>query len=209
MYAALRSTRPHGKQVAWVGGDLGRSKRVPATLSAERCRICESSNIGITHKLLADDQFNLLRCFDCGAEFLDPQPSSEETQALYGPQYYEAWNMSAGENSAVRAIKLDTFSRCIRDLKKFVQTGNLLDVGTATGFLLESPRSHGFEAYGVEPSEYAGRITASKFGKERIHIGTLESAPFPPAMFDAVVMTDLLEHVPNPLLTLRCAYSLL
>jgi hypothetical protein len=52
----------------------------------------------------------------------------------------------------------------------FVQRGTILDVGTATGFFLETATAAGFDAYGIERSEYAARIAASKFGVERIHI---------------------------------------
>jgi 2-polyprenyl-3-methyl-5-hydroxy-6-metoxy-1,4-benzoquinol methylase len=182
---------------------------VPVTIHQSRCPICGSADISLIRPMLARSRFNLAECRDCVTQFLDPEPSLEESHALYGPSYYKSWNMSNGENDAVRAIKHDTFDRCIRFLQTFVQHGTILDVGTATGFFMESATAAGFDAYGVERSEYAARIAAGKFGVDHIHIGTLESAPFKPSMFDAVVMTDLLEHVSDPLSTLRRAHALL
>jgi ubiquinone/menaquinone biosynthesis C-methylase UbiE len=94
-------------------------------------------------------------------------------------------------------------------LKAHVRTGRILDVGTATGFFLEVAQAAGFEPYGVEISEYSGAIAAKKFGAGRIHIGTLETAPFPAGSFDAIAMTDLIEHVTTPVDTLRLAHRFL
>lgn len=91
-----------------------------------------------------------------------------------------------------------------------MQSGPILDIGTATGFFLDEVKAQGrFEPYGVEVSEYAGGIAAEKFGSDRIHIGVLATAPFPAEFFSAVAMSDLIEHVQDPLALLQKVYELL
>jgi len=117
--------------------------------------------------------------------------------------------MSKGETPAVANMKKHTFARRIKQIKRFVSEGRILDVGTASGFFLEVALAAGFEAYGVELSQYSGQLATDKFGEDRIHIGTLETAPFGSEMFDVIAMSDLIEHVAEPLETLRIATRLL
>jgi hypothetical protein len=120
----------------------------------------------------------VVRCRDCEVEFLDPQPTFDEIKTIYTADYYRSWNMASGENDSVAMIKKRTFAKRLRDLRKFVSKGRILDVGTASGFFLEVAQAEGFEPYGVELSTYAGGIAARKFGADHIHLGVLETAPF-------------------------------
>jgi len=158
---------------------------------------------------LRDTRFSVLRCRVCATERLHPQPSRDEIRSLYSADYYQSWNMRDGEKPVVAEMKKDTFRRHLRLLAGLVSPAKILDVGTATGFFLEVARDAGFDPYGVELSAYSGAIAAQKFAAGRIHIGTLETAPFPAGMFSAVAMSDLLEHVPDPLETLARARRLL
>jgi 2-polyprenyl-3-methyl-5-hydroxy-6-metoxy-1,4-benzoquinol methylase len=103
--------------------------------------------------------------------------------------------MAEGENPAVDAMKKLTFAGHLRRLRKYIEGGDLLDIGTATGLLLEVAREQGFEPYGIEISDYAAGLASARFGAGRIHSGTLQTAPFRDGRFSAITMTDLLEHV--------------
>lgn len=150
-----------------------------------------------------------MRCSSCRLEFLSPQPTWEEIQNIYSAEYYASWDMKDGENQMTARLKRLTFARRLAEFRKFVQSGPILDIGTATGFFLEEVLlDRNFEPYGVEVSPYAGSIAQQKFGAGRIHIGTLETAPFQPGFFSAVAMSDLLEHVLDPRDTLRCVNRL-
>ncbi|MBW5381276.1 class I SAM-dependent methyltransferase, partial [Brachyspira hampsonii] len=82
-------------------------------------------------------------------------------------------------------------------------------IGTASGFLLEEAKLLGFEPYGVELSEYSSSIAKKKFGDDRIHNGTLETSSFQENFFDVITMTDLLEHIQNPIEILKYSYKIL
>jgi SAM-dependent methyltransferase len=65
------------------------------------------------------------------------------------------------------------------------------------GFLLAEAGDRGWEGLGVEPSEFASRYAREQLGVEVIQAG-LEDAELPERAFDAVVMGDLIEHLPDP-----------
>jgi SAM-dependent methyltransferase len=128
---------------------------------------------------------------------------------MYAAKYFDAWAMRSGDRREIAAMKGETFTPYLRHLREMVPLGPILDVGTATGFFLHTARCFGFEPYGIEVSDYAAQIAMAKFGAERIHHGTIETCSFPNGTFTAITMFDLLEHVIDPLGTLRKAHDLL
>jgi 2-polyprenyl-3-methyl-5-hydroxy-6-metoxy-1,4-benzoquinol methylase len=173
------------------------------------CRVCGSREIGLLQKSLCGSRFALLTCRSCRLEFLDPLPAPDDLRRIYSAEYYRSWGMAEGGNPAVDAMKKLTFAGHLRRLRDHIGAGDLLDIGTATGLLLEVAREQGFEPYGIEISDYAAGLAAAKFGAGRIHHGTLQTAPFGDGRFSAITMTDLLEHVADPLDTLMRVRQLL
>ena len=172
------------------------------------CVVCGGAMRGL-YPQIRGTSFGVERCAKCGLQMLSPQPTWEQIKAIYDASYYKAWGMAEGETQEVAAMKKSTFARRVREMKSFVAGGKVLDVGTASGFFLEVAAQSGYEPWGVELSEYSAKLAQQKFGVERIWNGTLETAPFARGSFAAVVMCDLLEHVSDPVATLRQAAEFL
>lgn len=152
----------------------------------------------------------VLRCAQCSTEFLFPQLNDEALQQLYSESYYAAWGLKGdADNQATRQMKMATFELRLNLLARLGKRGRLLDVGCATGYLLEAAQTHGWAPYGVEYAAYAAAIAQKKFGSAAIFNGTLEQCSFPENFFDAIVMSDLIEHVRRPQETLLKAKTLL
>lgn len=153
---------------------------------------------------------SVLRCLQCSAEFLFPQPDDEALQQLYSESYYAAWGLNGdADNEATRRMKMATFGLHLSLLARLGKQGRLLDVGCATGYLLEAAQARGWAPYGVEYAAWSAAIAQKKFGREAIFNGTLEQCSFPANFFDAIVMSDLIEHVRRPQETLFKARTLL
>lgn len=90
--------------------------------------------------------------------------------------------------------------------------GRLLDVGAGRGDLLAALRDDGWRVKGVEPSAAAAETARRRFGLDVV-AGTLDDAGLgddgEEALFDAVVFAGVVEHLPDPLATLRRARALL
>jgi len=152
--------------------------------------------------------FRLVACPGCGIQWQWPRPADAQLSALYTQEYYDAWGLRDAAE-AVRVAKLATFDRLLARVERYVRPGALLDVGCATGFLLEAADRRGWEPHGVELSPYASRVAQRRFGASQVACGRLEDATFPDGFFAAVTMTDLIEHVPDPVGTARGAHRLL
>jgi SAM-dependent methyltransferase len=172
------------------------------------CPICYSTIIATKHAM--GNERSVLQCGQCSTEFLFPQLDDEALQQLYSESYYAAWGLKGdGDNEATRQMKMATFGLRLNLLARLGKQGRLLDVGCATGYLLEAAQARGWAPYGVEYAAWAATIAQKKFGREAIFNGTLEECSFPENFFDAIVMSDLIEHVRRPQETLLKARKLL
>lgn len=132
-------------------------------------------------------------CRGCGLLQINPPPTDEEIERLYTRDYYRSWGTDAGR-AAAAAMKIRNFDDRLRALERHLPGGRILDVGCATGFFLDAARARGWDARGVELSAYAAGVARERHG-ERVFTGHLAEAAYPASSFDALFMSDLVEHV--------------
>jgi SAM-dependent methyltransferase len=96
-----------------------------------------------------------------------------------------------------------------RYVTQFKAGGRILDIGCATGAFLLAMQMHGrWQVNGVELNDKVARIACERYGLE-VFAGTLEEARFPAAHFDAVTLWDVLEHLHDPMSSLREIHRIL
>jgi SAM-dependent methyltransferase len=105
-------------------------------------------------------------------------------------------------------MKKRTFELRLKAIEKRIPPGRILDVGCATGFFLEAAEDRGWSAYGVDVNPHAVELARKQFG-DRVIEGTIDDARLARESFDAITMSDALEHVYDPLQTLFRANELL
>jgi 2-polyprenyl-3-methyl-5-hydroxy-6-metoxy-1,4-benzoquinol methylase len=120
----------------------------------------------------------------------------DDLKYRYGQNYFE-YELRNEENF-FQLMKLG-----LQDIRLIERTSALdhrkafLDVGCATGMLLEYMRDRGWTVQGVELCRESAEhgIRAKKLD---IFIGTLEQAGFPDSCFPVIHFSHLIEHVPDP-----------
>jgi len=85
--------------------------------------------------------------------------------------------------------------------------GSLLDVGCGGGAMLMRMHGLGWNVEGVDFDAQAVRTARAKGLK--VQLGTIEEQKFPRDSFDAVTMSHVIEHVPDPIALLRECYRIL
>lgn len=80
----------------------------------------------------------------------------------------------------------------------WVPNGTLLDVGCGDGEFLAMMRGRGWKVRGVEPDPAAVEVAHERYGLD-VSVGTLEDAALPAASFDGISLTQVIEHVPDPI----------
>ncbi len=170
-------------------------------------RACEVCGAADFRPFGEKDEHKFVRCAACGLERIDPQPTDETLDRIYGEHYYDAWGLQTDQD-AVEQMKRATFHRVLRGIPGEPR-GRLLDCGAATGFLMREAKDMGWDPYGVELSEFGAKKIADRFGKDHAFQGHLEDAPFEDGFFDVITMCDYLEHVRDPGRVLKKARELL
>ena len=94
-----------------------------------------------------------------------------------------------------------------RDILLFKGQGRLLDVGCGPGRLLQELRGQGWDVYGVDFSSVA--VSRAQSAGLNVKEGDLLTSGFENNFFDVVVFSHSLEHVYDPVATLREARRIL
>ncbi len=156
--------------------------------------------------------YRVVDCLECGFAHILPLPPPEELDRIYRDEYFtlekpdfiryaredrEWWNVVYDE-------RLDGFESMLSGGKK-----RLLDVGCGPGFFLKRAAKRGWRCLGVEPSKEAsahakglgvnvinGFFNGRTMGEEGL-------------AYDAVHISEVLEHVADPLAVLEDVYGLL
>lgn len=190
------------------------------------CDLC-GSNGELVQSGVADPDGNLggtwsfQRCTnpECGVYWLDPAPLPHELWKAYVT--YHTHTRKSG-NRIARAM-LSLAHRLIRlallplwiatglkreaDRLRFMTlsgepVGRLLDVGCGGGRLLNRMKKRGWTVEGTDFDEQAtGKVTA-RYGI-KTHVGDLAQCNLPSASFDVITMSQAIEHLYDPLATLR------
>ncbi len=88
------------------------------------------------------------------------------------------------------------------DIIPFTGEGKVLDIGCGNGRFLSTMRKFGWQPYGVEKNP-----KASKYARDELHLdvktGDLLHCEYKDSSFDAVTMWHSLEHIYDPLDTLK------
>ena len=93
-------------------------------------------------------------------------------------------------------------------LKYKLPPARILELGCSHGSFVALMRQAGYEAIGVELSPWVVDFAQRTF-EVPILLGPIESLKQPATSFDAIVMMDVLEHLPDPLATISHCMSLL
>ena len=90
----------------------------------------------------------------------------------------------------------------------WVPGGRALDIGCGNGRFLDRIRRHGWDVVGVDTSAAAAAAARASFGIT-VHVGPVEEAPIEEGSIDFVHMSHVLEHLDQPVTTLRRVARLL
>lgn len=160
----------------------------------------------------------LLRCRQCQLYFVSkPPPVASQTAASELNGSLKAAAAAEMERLAGRARELALVEPQVEadeqpwraivaqerlaELRRFVTSGRLLEIGCSSGELLAAAARANFEAVGVEADAQTSAIARGR-GLQCVN-GTLFDAQFPAEHFDAAVLFHVIEHLPSPVAVVR------
>jgi len=161
---------------------------------------------------VSDKGFRVVRDPTYEYRRLEPLPSDEELRGFYQSQYYhlirkggrapELRRLMAGGQEADRErswLRSTLYADISHVLGELAPGKRVLDVGCGTGELVGFLVENGFAAEGIEPSADAVAIAKDRGRPVRnLALEEFVSEGSETAGFDAVVLINVLEHVPDP-----------
>jgi 2-polyprenyl-3-methyl-5-hydroxy-6-metoxy-1,4-benzoquinol methylase len=172
-----------------------------------RCRICGSDR---SDHVFTKGGYELRRCRDCDLVAVANPPSADELASIYSDDagYQRDW-VDAGSDAirrerAMAARQLAAVDAALADGRR----GRLVDVGCSVGLFLEQAEAAGWTVSGVELNADTAAVAREQRGLA-VTVGSLEDAALPAGSAAVVTLWDMLEHVPDPVRTLRAAADLL
>jgi len=179
------------------------------------CKVCECQINELSFNLLFDDRygypglFKLFKCKNCGHRELEGKFTAEMLLTLYSEYYprsaarledYKPYKKVSGFYGWLDGI----YSMSFRWVPENVI---VLDIGCGFGETLGYHSERGCVVYGVEADKNIQRV-AEKFGFN-VHVGLFDPNIYKPDFFDYVTMDQVIEHVTDPVITLRGIYKVL
>lgn len=153
------------------------------------------------------ESFPLVQCSRCTLTTLWPQPPDETLHAVYASDYYTPHAHIPLGTSFDILFRVWRHRR-VTLLKRLKPGGKFLDVGCGAGSLVGDLLANGYDAYGMDTAPAAATAIPQHL-LPRIMLRPLEECGYEEGSFDLVMLSDVLEHVRMPHLTLRSIARLL
>lgn len=165
------------------------------------CYLCGADH---PHPFYHENGYAYYRCRVCALLALSPQPSPADLH----DHYQEYLPLSSREVAEWGFEMAPVISRSAASLDRLCpRPGRLLDIGCGYGFFLEAMARRHWQVEGIELSRPAAEIARAR------QLGTIHSCAVEEIAelgpFDVVTMFYVIEHVADPLKTLRKIRSLL
>ena len=180
------------------------------------CNLCRADNTRLMFHA-RDRQsrekrpFNIVKCKKCDLAYLNPRPTKKEIIQHYPPWYHsraqkEIVNLEA---TTIWGIPWrEAMQKKAAPILRYKREGKILDIGCGDGSLLKFMEELGWETYGIDFSGDSTRYAREVLGLN-VFPGRLEEVSYPEDFFDIIIFFHVLEHLSDPLDTLKKVLPLL
>jgi 2-polyprenyl-3-methyl-5-hydroxy-6-metoxy-1,4-benzoquinol methylase len=177
------------------------------------CPLCDKNNQPLLQR---PDGLPVAFCNDCYLWYISSLPPIEEIHQLYQGYWFSFRPRDLSESYATSLLSdVEPSNRDVRLNRLAALAGGLegkrlLEIGCGCGELLAHARMRGASVFGNDISK-----EACEFVKEKLHIPVFQGEISPSTLsnefnqMDIVVMSDLIEHLIDPLATFYSALNVL
>ncbi|HEY8667879.1 MAG TPA: glycosyltransferase [Tepidisphaeraceae bacterium] len=142
----------------------------------------------------------------------DPHVKNDEAD-FYGKEYwFKHQEQDLGFSNIQTRARTDLSERCLHWLKTVLKyklpPAEVLELGGAHGGFVAMLQRAGFATRGLELSPWVVQYAKETFGIEML-LGPIEDQPIAAGSLDVIAMMDVMEHLPDPVGTMRRCLELL
>ena len=182
-------------------------------LATVPCAVCSGTRFSLVYAATIDDHggepsayfgssraragyLPIVRCSRCGLVMTNPQDDHGTLARVYGAHEDNVYELEHDNrrHAALDHLALVTAYR--------PNPARILDVGCATGIFVGVAQQAGWQATGVDASEWMVSRARIRCPTAAFRVGTLDEIQFPADSFEVITLWDVLEHVSSPRQTL-------
>lgn len=193
-------------------------KKITSLFRQVECPVCHSHK---THFSRYNGSLEYFRCRRCNTWFIHPMVSPETLEKMYSNSTYVEENRKQlsiddlfddsqwiiwQKNREGYLLSLDMKTY---ELQLAPRKPSVLEIGCAEGRQLEIFQKWGWETYGLEMNQY-GVEASQKIGLKVCQGACLDDLPIQwggGGMFDCIIMSHVIEHLPDPRECIRQCYE--
>ncbi len=156
------------------------------------------------HRLVRKNGFDVARCRDCRLIFVANPPDDAWRATHYSfAQGYHTALVEKPEDIA----RHEAAANCAI-VARHKAGPSLLDIGCSSGMFMRRAQAAGLQVQGIEYSGDTSAVARLQHGLAVVS-GEIKPDSFARDSFDAARLWDVVEHVPDPLFTLKAAVACL
>jgi spore coat polysaccharide biosynthesis protein SpsF (cytidylyltransferase family)/spore coat polysaccharide biosynthesis predicted glycosyltransferase SpsG/SAM-dependent methyltransferase/predicted RNA-binding Zn-ribbon protein involved in translation (DUF1610 family) len=156
------------------------------------CPNCSSINEKVIYRT---KKWNMVRCPKCGL-YYTTHLFAEEKKEVYGRKYFfDEYKEQYGRTYIQDKENIQEFAkRRLKIIKNYVESGRLLDFGSALGFFSEYAELNGFKTLSLDKSKFAVNYIQDELKLDAV-IGGSEYLEKNENLFDAITCFYVIEHI--------------
>ena len=165
-----------------------------------KCLVCEKEEfknyLNCTDWFLTNEKFDIIECKNCGFIFTNPRPEINIIEKYYESEDYISHTNQKKSvlNSVYEIVRKQKIKNKYKLISKISSGKRILDIGCATGELLNKFKKSNWSVHGIEPNEKARNFAIENYG---LNVnGEEELNNLKEKGFDVIMMWHVLEHVP-------------
>lgn len=172
-----------------------------AKFNVLQCPVCGGKSfvpfLNSTDFFVSGETFQIKKCNECGFKITEDIEDEESIGSYYqSEKYISHSNTSKG---IVNVIYHRVRQRMLKKKRRLIQkttklkSGQLLDVGTGTGFFLNEMKRYNWQVTGTEKSNNARAFSKREFNLDLLPAETLFTLK--ENQFDVITLWHVLEHI--------------
>jgi lipopolysaccharide transport system ATP-binding protein len=218
LYDEVLIATGYEKDRDWGLANLPRIHNVPEAVEVIRQRhgSADQPVCWCGHRIFEPFSTDYQWCKNCGTLVYQHPVTLEDIQQtdFYGQSYWmsshnQAYLGGSLEELAQHHLSHTEYLDHLKTILKYKSPGaKVLDLGCGAGAFAALLKYAGFDVVGLEVSQWLASRVAEDWGVP-VFSGFIENRDFAPASFDAIVLINVLEHLPDPVGTLQACWQLL
>lgn len=151
--------------------------------------------------------FPLCDCVKCGHRFAEISADEQHVSTIYDDSYFNGGGAGYTDYFAEGEMLRKRGQMYAKKIEKFAESGKMLDVGAAAGFILQGFTDENWQGIGLEPN-----ASMAQFGRENLSLnirqGSLETFKTD-EKFNLISMIQVVAHFYEPRKSFENAHNLL